>query len=367
MAPVEIDTMPREPVVLDSSKSNFKIVDKAFELPFVSDAFKEVSKYTSPLTPYVETVLNVASPYVESLKVTAEEKLLPVGMLDFANEKAVSAAENLDSLACVGLDQLTDKAPVLKAPTNELKDTAVSYYDYSKEYVASFGISQIALKLGDKGLQSATDALKLAGLDKSKPVKPVFRGIKKIRRNARVVRRAGAKAAGTSEPSMTIGEASILGAFAEVLGANFFLSVIGLQLVPSPGVESNHTHDLDSSDEDEPSVQVKLSNDWMDNYISDEDPDYVPEQNEEVSEEYDSDEEEEIDDVVDENVLIKAGEKVKDDGLVEDVVGDVVQKVGDVVDQVIEKIVDETAPNGVKMQEEAPEIEDKTAVEEMKS
>ena len=50
-----------------------------------------------------------------------------------------------------------------------IQDTAVSYYDYAKEYVASFGISQLALKLGDKGLQLATDALKLAGLDKSKP------------------------------------------------------------------------------------------------------------------------------------------------------------------------------------------------------
>jgi len=349
--------MPHEAVVLDS-KSHYKIVDKAFELPFVNDAYKKVSKYTSPLTPYVETVVNVATPYVESIKITAEENLLPVGMLDFANEQAAFAAENLDNLACVGLDQLTNKAPVLKAPTTELKDTAVSYYDYAKEYVASFGISQLALKLGDKGLQLATDALKLAGLDKSKPAKPVFRGIKKIRRNARAVRRAGAKVAGTTEPAKTIGEASILGALAEVLGFNFFLSVIGLQLVPSPVLESSHTHELDSSDEDEAPVQVKLSNDWMDNYVSEEDPDYVPELDEEEdSDEYDSDEEEEVDEPVNKKVLIKAGEKVQDVVVhnlvdVEDVVGDIVQKMGDVVDQVIDQIVDETATDKVKEIEE---------------
>jgi len=345
MPPVEIDTMPRDAVVPDFTKSYFKIVDKAFELPLFNDAYKEVSKYASPLTPYVETVVSVATPYVESILITAEENLLPVGMMDFATVQATSAAENLDNFACVGFDQLTNKAPVLKAPTTELKDTAVTYYDYAKEYLASFGICQLALKLGDKGLQITTDVLKLAGLDKSEPAKPVFRGIKKIRRNARAVRRAGAKVAGTTEPAKTIGEASILGAFAEVLGFNFFLSVVGLQLVPSPEVESSHTHDLDSSDDE--SVQVKLSNDWMDKYVSDEDPDYIPEVD--VEENSDEEDSEEDDVPVDETVLIKAGEKV-DDGearvtgqIVEDVVGDVVQKMGIVVDQEMEKTVDEAA------------------------
>ena len=47
----------------------------------------------------------------------------------------------------------------------------MTYAEYAKEYVASFGLAQIALKLGDKGLQIATDALKLAGLEESKPFK----------------------------------------------------------------------------------------------------------------------------------------------------------------------------------------------------
>ena len=61
------------------------------------------------------------------------------------------------------------------------------------EYVASFGIVQIALKIGDKGLQLAEDALDMAGVGKSKLMEPVKRGIHKIRRDARVIRRAGAK------------------------------------------------------------------------------------------------------------------------------------------------------------------------------
>merc|ERR1711903_219831 len=107
-----------------------------------------------------------------------------------------------------------------------------SYAEYAKEYVASFSLAQIALKLGDKGLQVATDALKLTGLEESKPFKPVLAGIKTIRRNARAVRRAGAKAAG-------IGPAK--------------------------------TTELDTTVEDE-TVGDKLSNDRIASYVSDEDP-----------------------------------------------------------------------------------------------
>ena len=57
----------------------------------------------------------------------------------------------------------------------------MSYVGYAKEYAASFGVAQIALKLGDKGLQVATDALMLTGLEETKPLKPVLNGIKTIR------------------------------------------------------------------------------------------------------------------------------------------------------------------------------------------
>merc|ERR1719318_1242789 len=139
------------------------------------------------------------------MKAKAEEKLypqLPEGTsakiqtnFDTTKEKVASAVDNLDSLACGGLDQLTAKLPALKEATPELietvKDTTVSYAEYAKEYAASFSLAQIALKLGDKGLQLAVDALK-----------PVLTGIKTIRRNARAVRRAGAKAAGI-QPAKT--------------------------------------------------------------------------------------------------------------------------------------------------------------------
>ncbi|CAN0555573.1 unnamed protein product, partial [Ectocarpus sp. 8 AP-2014] len=178
------------------------------------------------------------------------------------------------------------------------KDTTVTYAEYAKEYVASFGLAQIALKLGDKGLQIATDALKLAGLEETKHFKPVLSGIKTIRRNARAVRRAGAKVAGI-EPAKTIGEASLLGAVAEIVGLNFFLSVVGLQLVPANILSNAKTTELDTSVEEE-TVGDKLSNDRIASYVSDEDPDFVPSDASADSAEDDSEGEEAIVEVVEE-------------------------------------------------------------------
>merc|ERR1712096_162938 len=178
------------------------------------------------------------------------------------------------------------------------KDNAASYFGFAQEYVASFGISQIALKLSDKGLQVATDGLKATGLGKAKPIKPVVDGIEILRRYGRAVRRAGAKMAGI-QLAKTIGEASVVGAVAEVLGLNFFLSVVGLQLVPANILQKSTTGELDTTTEEE--TVDKLSDEKIAGYLSDEDPDYVPNGVTEESAEEDSDvnvgEEKEGDDI----------------------------------------------------------------------
>merc|ERR1712083_942565 len=158
------------------------------------------------------------------------------------------------------------------------------------EYVASFGIVQIALKIGDKGLQLAEDALDMAGLGKSKLMEPVKRGIHKIRRDARVIRRAGAKLAHPT-PARTIGEASLLGAMAELFCVNFFLSVIGLQLVPAYNDASFKQSSSDLIEEDE-STDVLLSEEKLADYNPAEDPDFVPDEVPSGSEDGSNDEEE---------------------------------------------------------------------------
>merc|ERR1719341_2234568 len=262
--------------------------------------------------------------------------------LDIAREKVASTVDNLDSLACEGLDQLTAKLPALKEATPELfetaKDTTVTYAEYAKEYVASFSLAQIALKLGDKGLQVATDALKLTGLEETKPLKPVLTGIKTIRRSARAVRRVGAKAAGIA-PAKTIGEASLLGAVAEIVGLNFFLSVVGLQLVPANMQSNAKTTELDTTVEEE-TVGDKLSNDRIASYVSDEDPDFVPSDASADSAEEDSDGEDAIVEVVED-----VKEKIEDDAVevvkeIEDDAVEVVKEFEDVVEEVADTIED---------------------------
>jgi len=388
MAPVEIDTIPRDVI---TPISYLKSVDKAFELPLVTDTYNEVSKFAQPISPYVETVKNIATPYVEkfspmvesgfiSIKTTAEENIIPQlpegttdnikSKLDSAKEQVASAVENLDTMVCHGLDQLTTRLPALKEPTTELvettKGTAVSYFEFAQDYVASFGISQIALKLSDKGLQVATDGLKLTGLEKIKPIKPIVNGIEILRRYGRVVRRAGAKMAGI-QPAKTIGEASVVGAVAEVFGVNFFLSVVGLQLVPANILQKSTTGELDTTSEEE--TVDKLSDEKIAGYLSDEDPDYVPNGVTEESAEEDSDVDvgeekvgddiEESKEVVDEvaetteiigeevvskieGVLEKTVEETEDiTEETEDIVGKIVDETEDKIEDVVEEVVEE--------------------------
>merc|ERR1712096_318398 len=374
MAPVELDTIPRDVI---TPTAYLKSVDKAFELPLVTDTYNEISKLAGPISPYVETVKNIATPYVEkispmvesgfiTIKSTAEENIvskLPEGTadnikskLDSAKEQVASAVDNLDTLVCQGFDQLTTRVPALKENTTELvettKDTAVSYFEFAQEYVASFGISQIALKLGDKGLQITADVLELSGLEETKPVKPVVNGIKNVRRHARAVRRAGAKLAGI-KAAKTIGEASVVGAVAEVFGLNFFLSVVGLQLVPANILQKSTTAELDTTMEEE--TVDKLSDEQIAGYKSEEDPDYVPSGATEESADDDSDAEEKMEEVVEDlteeveklkevvNEVVETTEKLveevelKMEDIVEEAEG-VIEKTEDTVEEVVEDI-----------------------------
>ena len=265
-----------------------------------------------------------------------------------------------------------------------VQGTAVSYFGFAQEYVASFGISQIALKLSDKGLQVATDGLKATGLGKAKPIKPVVDGIEILRRYGRAVRRAGAKMAGI-QPAKTIGEASVVGAVAEVLGLNFFLSVVGLQLVPANILQKSTTGELDTTTEEE--TVDKLSDEKIAGYLSDEDPDFVPNGVTEESAEEDSDVDvgeekvgddiEDIKEVVDEvaetteisreeavskigAVVEKSVKETEDITEARDIVGKIVDETDDKIEDVVEEVVSKIEGVLEKTVEETEDITEKT-------
>merc|ERR1711864_36932 len=118
-------------------------------------------------------------------------------------EQANSVVGNLDTMACDGMDQLTEKVPALKEATpmfvESTKTSLVNCLTLVAEYLASFPVGQLALKV---------TALELDTVD------VVLNDV-----------------LGNSEKNI-IEEASLLGALAEVTGINFLLSLLGIKMVP---------------------------------------------------------------------------------------------------------------------------------------
>merc|ERR1719318_766941 len=239
MAPVEIDTIPMD---IMAPIKNMKVVNKAFELPLVTSAYDEITKMAAPISPYVENSVTTITPMVEigynTIKAKVEENVmphLPEGIsesvqanMTSAVDHITAAVEKIDTLACGGLDQLTEKVPALKEETPELiansKETATSYFTLATTYMASFSLAQVALKVLDSGLDVVEGAVILTGASEEGTT---WSSIKKIHAIANTVRIDGNKMAGTIK-ARKIEEASILGALAEVSGLNYILGSLGL-------------------------------------------------------------------------------------------------------------------------------------------
>merc|ERR1739838_817430 len=246
MAPRETQALPCG----STSLAHPKVLDKALQLPVVSDVASKLAGHQ----------LKAVVEGVSSLVTQAEESLVPLlparlrHCSDTAKEKVGSAVEGLDSLACDGLDQVTTNIPALKENTSELcevtKDAVYSYLERTKDYLASFTVAQKTLLLGDRALQATSDAVQYSGLGSKVEVK-------------------------------------------SVLCVNFFLSYVGLKIVPAHLRKKETTGSLESSVEEE-SVEEKLSNadERMVNYKTDEDLDFQPyEQKDEIVEISDEDKE----------------------------------------------------------------------------
>merc|ERR1739838_897755 len=230
MAPRETQALPCG----STSLAHLKVLDKALQLPVVSDVASKLAGHQ----------LKAVVEGVSSLVTQAEESLVPLlparlrHCSDTAKEKVGSAVEGLDSLACDGLDQLTTNIPALKENTSELcevtKDAVYSYLERTKDYLASFTVAQKTLLLGDRALQATSDAVQYSGLGSKVEVK-------------------------------------------SVLCVNFFLSYVGLKIVPAHLRKKETTGSLESSVEEE-SVEEKLldADEKMVNYKSDEDLEFQP-------------------------------------------------------------------------------------------
>jgi len=228
--------------------TTYMFVERAMDIPVVNDVVSEVTKLTDPISPFIQ----------EGFKIIKDKATQ--SMSQDVQSKVGSCVESLDSYACAGLETLTTTVPVLTSTTPELlettKVTAFNYVDSAQEYIASFKIARLGIRIVDTCLSGIWES----------PIVPisVATKVRGIRRHLRAVRRAGAKRDGV--PS---NEGSLLMEMAKLLKLNVLLGFVGMQLV--------------SLDEEKPLASSPLKNKGSEVVVKKEviedgleDPDYVP-------------------------------------------------------------------------------------------
>jgi len=304
MPPVEQASIPLSYEAAVKTIGELKSVSKARELPVVND----LGAYTTTLATQLNENAHVksAKQMVEgSLKTLAENqsfqqiqgKVLELNSNPHVKKtlenvkvaaehpkvketitKMGAAVSQLDTLAAGGIETLAARMPVLSAPTNELvettKDAARSYFHLATEYLASFGVSQVGLKVADKTLSLAEKTTKLLHSDvKDKSIAALtYSKLRQTRRALRATKRAGERKAYLEKDP--VARTGLVGSLASILSVNTLLHLFGLQLVPEKKVQE--VEDVVEDGDDNHRQIGDLKGD-LEGYKSDEDPDYVPE------------------------------------------------------------------------------------------
>jgi len=219
----------------------------------------------------------IAAQYGESLPSMVDD-MNTMGSSVEVKQRLGSAVENLDILAYAGLDQLkqrlprlTVSAPKLEKSEDSMSDhlSAPNLYTTMTEFVASFAIVQLLLR--------STDAV-LGKVEATLPSLPVLG----LRRSARALRRAGkrknAKSSIASDGTRIPSSRSLMGGVLDILGVNYLLGFIGLEMVPTQRstAEKRSTRrrqGSESEDEEEPQRFADLD---FARYNSESDADYSP-------------------------------------------------------------------------------------------
>merc|ERR1712071_412110 len=152
MPPVELNTVPVSEVSRQTF-SDLKLVDKAMEIPVVSDTFSELEKVKNTLSENqkVQTVKTFMEDGLQKLKDSEKVKDIVDNetlnksvstVKDAVLPKVTGALDKLDHLACDGIDSLTHAIPALNTSTPELyqstRDAAKGYLLWATEKLTGF-------------------------------------------------------------------------------------------------------------------------------------------------------------------------------------------------------------------------------------
>jgi len=281
MAPHSEDVAPA--TVVATTTAHLKIVDKLDSLPVVLDVVSVATKLHEQALAY-PIVTKVEDALMDGIKVATpilEDNVLP-NVPEGVKTTMATAVDQLDTLACHGLDQLTTNIPLLTETTDEIVKTTteatITMANTVTDYLASFKVVQTGLKLVDTGL--ATTEKTLTTLEPSLPaalqpwVAPTVARMEMVRRYLRAIRHAGRKLAGPDTGA---------GWLIDLFHINFFLSFVGISLVPTTTVTTTETKKavaMDTTNDEETTLE-KLSDEKMAEYDSSQDADYVPETSQE--------------------------------------------------------------------------------------
>jgi len=221
----------------------------------------------------------IAAQYGESLPSMVDD-MNTMGSSVEVKQRLGSAVENLDILAYAGLDQLKQRLPRLTVSAPKLEKSRDSMSDHLSapnlytttmtEFVASFAIVQLLLR--------STEAV-LGKVEATLPSLPVLG----LRRSARALRRAGnrknAKSSIASDGTRIPSSRSLMGGVLDILGVNYLLGFIGLEMVPTQRSTAKERstrrrrQGSESEDEEEPQKFEDLD---FARYNSESDADYSP-------------------------------------------------------------------------------------------
>merc|ERR1712055_668904 len=309
MPPVEIESVPLPVDVHAEIGIHLKIVEKATTIPLVNDA---VTAVTPIITEAVTAATNLHTQVREANTVynTVEDFILggikgatptlTESVPEVVKTTLATTVDQLDTLACDGLDKLTTTIPQLNEPTQEIITNTtgeiVTVVNDVTNYVTSFPIAQWGLKTTDNALDVTEKILHTLepSDDPDTPLSPIFSlplvatvlscvkptvaKVCALRRYLRSLRHGGRRRACATADETTIGW------FLETFYINILLTtVFGIRIAPLcetttddlPLATSGKRKTPEPEDVEEETV-VMLSDEKIAEYDEAQDPDYEP-------------------------------------------------------------------------------------------
>ena len=118
----EVNMENNNPEDQTTMETNYKLFDKALEIPLINDGFGWVSNMTEP---YLDKAKSVSTPILDQLAPYVEDGKSKLNQMEYSRtvqKKLMDFTDNVDESAANYLDYLIDNYPAVKTPTWDLME-----------------------------------------------------------------------------------------------------------------------------------------------------------------------------------------------------------------------------------------------------